>query len=315
MSTSINVLNNVITSGDTQIYTNFTNSYSQNGNSIVGTGYTLTYFPVAYKLVGSGYSGTHPRQGGVNNFFPIGSPNYVGNPISLTNNILAESGWGDNNSNGATWIFTKNGNQWIQNAKLIGSGYTSNSNVTQSAVSLSSDGTTLAIGGSLDNIQLGSTWIFINTGSGSSVAFNQLGNKLIGSSLITSQGSSVALSSDGSTLAIGNVDAGSGGQNIGSTYIFIRTGSIGSNYVQQAELVGSGYSGNPNQGASISLSADGNTLAVGGPFDIDPTHSFYLGATWIFTRSGTTWSQLGNKLIGSGYSPSGLDLFKVNLFH
>jgi hypothetical protein len=60
---------------------------------------------------------------------------------------------------------------------------------------------------------------------------------------------------------------------------------------QNEKLVGVGYTGFPGQGFSVSLSSDGNTLAVGGHGDHKGT-----GATWIFTRSGTTRTQQGEKL-------------------
>jgi hypothetical protein len=63
--------------------------------------------------------------------------------------------------------------------------------------------------------------------------------------------------------------------------------------------VGTGATGPTRQGYSVSLSADGNTLAVGGPRDNNN-----IGATWIFTRSGTTWTQQGSKLVGTGVTGS-----------
>jgi hypothetical protein len=50
-------------------------------------------------------------------------------------------------------------------------------------------------------------------------------------------------------------------------------------------------------GFFVSLSADGNTLAVGGTGD-----NSGIGATWIFIRTNGTWTQQGNKLVGTGYS-------------
>ena len=48
------------------------------------------------------------------------------------------------------------------------------------------------------------------------------------------------------------------------------------------------------QGASLALSADGNTAVVGGPLD-----NGEIGATWVCTRSNGTWAQEA-KLAGSG---------------
>jgi hypothetical protein len=59
--------------------------------------------------------------------------------------------------------------------------------------------------------------------------------------------------------------------------------------------VGSGALGAAEQGFSLSLSADGNTAIVGGVDD-----SGFVGAAWIWSRSGGVWSQQGNKLVGAG---------------
>ncbi len=68
---------------------------------------------------------------------------------------------------------------------------------------------------------------------------------------------------------------------------------------QGSKLVGGGASGNPIQGRGVAISADGNTVAVGGPGDVT---SEYTGAVWIFTKSGSTWTQQGSALIGSDYA-------------
>src|SRR4029450_11620374 len=73
----------------------------------------------------------------------------------------------------------------------------------------------------------------------------------------------------------------------------------GGGWRQQGEkLVGTSneYGGGLwSQGASVALSADGNTAIVGGPSDNGTT-----GAAWVFTRSGGVWKQQGTKLVGSG---------------
>jgi hypothetical protein len=60
-------------------------------------------------------------------------------------------------------------------------------------------------------------------------------------------------------------------------------------------LVGTGYIGASYQGQSVALSADGNTAVVGGYGD-----NSNRGAVWVYTRSGTTWTQQGSKLVGTG---------------
>src|SRR5205807_839859 len=79
----------------------------------------------------------------------------------------------------------------------------------------------------------------------------------------------------------------------GAVWVFARSGSTWSQ--QGSKLVGTGAAGAGFQGSSLALSGDGNTALVGGFRD-----GGYTGAVWVFTRSGTTWSQQGSKLVGSG---------------
>jgi hypothetical protein len=64
---------------------------------------------------------------------------------------------------------------------------------------------------------------------------------------------------------------------------------------QGTELFGTGATSPPEEGYSVSLSADGNTAIVGGPTDAGA-----IGAAWIFARSGGVWAQQGQKLVGTG---------------
>jgi hypothetical protein len=67
-------------------------------------------------------------------------------------------------------------------------------------------------------------------------------------------------------------------------------------WTQQGDkLVGTGAIGNAEQGISVALSADGNTAIVGGYGD-----NSKIGAAWVFTRSQGVWTQLGDKLVGTG---------------
>ena len=61
------------------------------------------------------------------------------------------------------------------------------------------------------------------------------------------------------------------------------------------KLKGTGGSLNTAEGQSSALSADGNTAIVGGPGDGNSD-----GASWIFVRTGSAWTQQGLKLVGTG---------------
>ena len=80
-------------------------------------------------------------------------------------------------------------------------------------------------------------------------------------------------------------------------------------FVQQGQkLTGGEESGAGELGTGAALSADGNTAIVGGPSD-----NGNVGAAWVFTRSGSTWTQQGPKLTGTGETGNGRFGFRVAL--
>jgi uncharacterized protein (TIGR02145 family) len=120
-----------------------------------------------------------------------------------------------------------------------------------------------------------------------------------GGSSTAYQGKSVSLSADGNTAIVG-------GYGDNSAWVFTRSGSA---WTQQSnKLVGSGNTGGAQQGISVSLSADGNTAIVGGWTD-----NSSQGATWVYTRSGSTWTQQGSKLVGTGGSSPSYQGYSVSL--
>lgn len=192
---------------------------------------------------------------------------------------------------GGTFVFNRSGSSWVQQGNiLVGTGALSDSPYQGLAVAISADGKTIAVGAPYENDNTGAVWIFVNNDG----VWTQQGDKLVGTDFTgfynPLQGTSVALSMDGNTLAVGGPQAD---ENIGAAWIFTRSGTT---WTQQAKVVGTGYSGTIiSQGQSVSLSSNGNILAVGS-FCYDPN----VGGAWIFTRSGTTWTQQGTILIGTG---------------
>lgn len=216
--------------------------------------------------------------------------------LSADGDTVAIGGPNDNSFVGAIWVFVRCGSNWAAQAKLVGTGVISTNSKQGWSVALSADGNTLAAGGIQDNSNIGATWIFIRTGGSWMQQAKLVGTSNNGTS---QQGFSVSLSANGNTLAVGANNDSSG---LGATWIFVRSGS---SWSQQAKLLGSGLVGASQQGYSVSLSANGDTLAIGGPFD-----SSNIGAIWIFTRFNTIWTQFGSKIVapdatgtaGQGYS-------------
>ena len=102
-------------------------------------------------------------------------------------------------------------------------------------------------------------------------------------------GLAVALSADGDTALIGAPQDDSGR---GAAWVFTRSGTT---WTQQGpKLTGAGASEHAQFGEVVALSGDGNTALVGARHDEGNT-----GAAWVFTRSGSTWTQQGEKLTGA----------------
>lgn len=134
-------------------------------------------------------------------------------------------------------------------------------------------------------------WVTLLSSHSALAQYIQQGPKLVGSGALASarQGSSVALSADGNTAIVGG-DFSDGGT--GAAWIWNRNRGV---WTESAKLVGWDAVGSAWQGYSVAISADGNTAVVGGTFDNN-----YLGAIWVWTRNGDSWTQQGSKLVGSG---------------
>ena len=210
--------------------------------------------------------------------------------LSADGNTALVGGPCDNSDVGAAWVFTRSGTTWTQQgAKLTGRGG-SGAGVFGFAVALSADGNTALVGGARRQQR-----------RRRGVGVHPLGHDLdaAGSEAHRHRrqrrraiGFGVALSGDGDTAALGGPATTAARARSGSSRARAAT------WTQQgAKLTGSGVVGASTFGFGVALSADGNTALVGGPYD-----NGFVGAAWVFTRSGATWSQQGGKLTGSGES-------------
>jgi hypothetical protein len=175
-----------------------------------------------------------------------------------------------------------------QGQKLVGNGAVGGA-LQGRSVALSADGTTAIVGGPFDNSEAGAAWVFSQSGG----VWTQQGLKQVGAGAVgaAEQGTSVALSADGITAIVGGPLDNS---DVGAAWVFTRSGGV---WTQQGpKLFGSGAVGAAQQGASVALSADGNTAIVGGPGD-----NSSAGAVWLFTRSSGVWTPGGTQLpLGTG---------------
>jgi hypothetical protein len=189
------------------------------------------------------------------------------------------------------------------------------------SVAVSGDGTTLAIGAPLEAsaattingnqaddsaIEAGAVYVLRRAGdTWMQEAYVKAANTEQGDQF----GWSVALSNDGTTLAVGarREDGSSVGINgannnaamsSGAAYVFVRAGS---SWTQQAYVKASNTEIGDSFGERVALSNDGNTLAVGAPLEASAATTINgnqasntaanAGAVYVYTRAGTTWTQ------------------------
>ncbi|MFL6547785.1 MAG: Calx-beta domain-containing protein [Povalibacter sp.] len=108
-------------------------------------------------------------------------------------------------------------------------------------------------------------------------------------------GTSVAISADGNTLAVGARDGGATSNvRTGSVSIFTRSGT---NWSFMTKLVSANAEDDDSFGTVIGLSADGSCLVVGAADEdslgADPTNNAAIsaGAAYVFERTESTWAQ------------------------
>ena len=176
------------------------------------------------------------------------------------------------------------------------------------AVALSADGNTLAIGA------------YLNDGGGSDSghvrifgfengAWIQLGTDIDGDGAGDYFGTSVSLSADGSTLAVGasyydtNTD---NDDNRGSVQIYSRSLTETSTlWTQKGETL-TGIANSDYFGSDTTLSADGNILAVGA-YNSD-VNSSYSGQVTLYHWKNSAWEALGSRIDGPYYTQTGFSI-------
>jgi len=166
------------------------------------------------------------------------------------------------------------------------------------SVSLSSNGSTVAIGAPLNDgngLNSGHVRIYENFGG----IWTQIGQDINGEATDDQSGTSVSLSSDGSTVAIGATGNDGNGSTSGHVRIYENIVGTWSQIGQDID----GESVGDNSGWSVSLSSDGNRVAIGA-YGIDAGH------VRIYENIGGSWFQIGQDIDGesvgdnSGYSVS-----------
>lgn len=262
------LLDNFNTNGHVKVFNKINNSWVQIGNTIQGT----VNAPVG-PIVSLSANGSILAIGSYTSTSLSGTS---GGIVSIYQNISGN------------WI--QIGNDIIDDPYFRASGY---------SISLSDDGNTIAIGTPRNDFQtglpidIGKVRVFHYNGT----SWVQVGENIYGTSAYDIFGSSVSLSSNGMVLAIGAYRNDGNGADSGQVKIF--ENNAGS-WIQLGNDI-FGESAGDWCGKSISLSADGYTIAIGSPHHIGVGLS---GHVRVFNYNSGTWNQVGSSITAITINPN-----------
>ncbi|NRB40421.1 MAG: FG-GAP repeat protein [Pseudomonadales bacterium] len=225
---------------------------------------------------------------------PVEELALFGQSVSLDGDTAVIGAFGDDDVDifsGAAYVFTRSGNSWSQQAKLVAN---DGARLDFLGVSVSLDGDTAVVGAhGEDDFGSGSGAAYVFTRSGSTWT-EQAKLKASDAASGDSFGSSVSIVGD--TILVGAGANDDDGNNSGSVYVFTRSGS---SWSQEAKLVASDGAANDRFGASVAV--EGDTAVIG-------ANGSVAGAAYVFTRSGTTWTERSKLVANDGALNDGLGI-------
>jgi nucleoside-specific outer membrane channel protein Tsx len=189
-----------------------------------------------------------------------------------------EKAFGSNTKQGAAYVFVQSGTSWTQQAELTASDGAKSDSFGNS---VSVSGGTALVGAYVHKVNG-------NAGQGAAYVFVQSGTtwpqqqELTASDGAASDQFGHSVSVDSDTVAIGAYRHSVGSNSHqGAAYVFVQSGT---SWSQQQELTASDGAASDLFGWSVAVRE--STLVVGA----DAKNS-YEGAAYVFTQSGTTWTQ------------------------
>ena len=256
----------------------------------------------------------------------------VGATMEASGAVGPDSGQNDNSvyGAGAVYVFTRDGDQWSQQAYVKASNPGLGDNFGY-VIALSENGDTMAVSahfesssstgidsdGSDDEIpQAGAVYVFVRIGDTwtqeAYIKASNTGEAGQGDAFGDGDqfGTAIALNASGDFLAVGAIGEDSAASGIngdesdnsaasaGATYLFARKEGTWS---QQTYVKPSNPGAGDLFGYSVSLDASGNTLAVSsfdedgslaGTYEYQDDEVFGTGVVYVFNREGDNWSQV-----------------------
>src|SRR5690554_2345477 len=213
--------------------------------------------------------------------------------ISSDGNIVAVGAY-RNDSNGPlsghVRVYENIGGTWTQIGDDI-EGEASGDGCGES-IALSADGSIIAVGSPANDdggADSGHVRVFENI----SGTWTQIGDAIEGDAQFDYFGLSVALSADGRIVAIGSREHNGNGPDSGQVKVFE---NVQGTWTQIGQVI-NGAAPSDRSGCSISLSSDGNIVAIGATNNSNANGNS-SGHVRVFENVSGTWTQIGSDIIG-----------------
>ncbi|QNI60182.1 putative cadherin domain-containing protein [Synechococcus sp. BIOS-U3-1] len=235
-------------------------------------------------------SGTWTKLG--SNIDGVNANNRAGGSLALSGDgstVIVGAERGHTKQKGYAGVYTWNGTTWGRvGARITG---TQKKEYSGKSVAISEDGSRVAVGSwAFDSSgnDRGRVRVYDNVGGTWTLKFNIFGEKK------NDFASSVSLSDNGNILALGAAQNDGGGNNSGHARVYDISGS---REKQLGDDI-NGTTGGQQLGGSVSLSSNGQRLAVGAQY-ADGTHS-NSGRVTIFdyNSSSDSWTKVGSYIKG-----------------
>ena len=209
---------------------------------------------------------------------------YFGHSVCIDGDTVVvgagEDDVGANANQGSAYVFVRSGTTWQQQQKLTA---IDGATIDQFGISVSISGNTTVVGAFGANVDRGSAYVFVRSGT---TWMHQ--QQLIASDGDASDAFGVSVAISGDTVVVGaNQDDVGANLHQGSAYVFVRSGAT---WWQQQKLTAIDGVANRVFGSSVAISGD--TAIVGSASDqVFPVLGLYPGSAYAFVRTGTSWSQ------------------------
>jgi len=208
---------------------------------------------------------------------------FFGSRICLEGDTALIGAFGDDNSKGSVYVFTRSGTTWTQQQKLVAS---DGGEWDYFGISIALEGDTALIGADGDDENKGAAYVFTR----SETTWTQQ------QKLVASDGNAFdhfgVVSLSGDTALIG---AYGDDTYKGAVYVFTRSGTT---WTQQQKFVASDGAAGDQFGGYFGVALEGDTAIIGAVLDDDNGNS--SGSAYVFTRTGTTWTQTQKLLASDG---------------